>query len=164
METRAEYIYYEPYFDRSFRQLFFNYIYGILSDNHLEPTEIDFEMFLIIFTTTMMHINTTTTSDIVRYHKDDLRQIYFGYFKIKVVTSTSQETINKIISRMRSKIVEYDLSPTDIDFENCIDLIKSDFPEQYLDTISDVISYRWAHFKESYYNIIRILHGMKGYR
>ena len=53
---------------------------------------------------------------------------------------------------------------TDIDFENCVDLIKSDFPEQYLDTISDVISYKWSYFKESYHNIIRILHGMRGYR
>lgn len=164
METHTEYIYYEPYFDRSFRQLFFNYIYGIMSDNHLEPTEIDFEMFLIIFMTTMCQINMVMTADIVRYHKDDLRQIYFGYFKIRVVTSTSQETINKIIARMRSKIIEYDLSPTDVDFENCIDLIKSDYPEGYLETVSDVISYRWEHFKESYYNIIRILHGMKGYR
>jgi hypothetical protein len=114
--------------------------------------------------TTMCQINTVMTADIVRYHKDDLRQIYFGYFKIRVVTSTSQETINKIIARMRSKIIEYDLSPTDVDFENCIDLIKSDYPEGYLETVSDVISYRWEHFKESYYNIIRILHGMKGYR
>lgn len=160
----AEYIYYEPYFDRSFRQLFFAYIYGIMSENHLEPTEIDFEMFLIIFMTTMIQINTTTTSDIVRYHKDDLRQIYFGYFKIKVVTSTSQESINKIIARIRSKIIEYDLSPTDVDFENCIDLIKNDYPKEYLDEISDIISYRWGYFKEAYYNIIRILHGMKGYR
>ena len=160
----AEYIYYEPYFDRSFRQLFFNYIYGILSENHLEATEVDFEMFLIIFTTTMMTINFTSTSDIVLYHKDDLRQIYFGYFKMNVVTSTSQETLNKIISRMRSKIVEYDLSPTDVDFENCIDLIKEDLPEAYLDQMSDIIAYKWSYFKESYYNIVRILHGMRGYK
>lgn len=160
----AEYIYYEPYFDRSFRQLFFNYIYGILSENHLEATEVDFEMFLIIFTTTMMSINSISTSDMVFYHKDDLRQIYFGYFKMKVVTSTSQETLNKIISRMRSKIVEYDLSPTDVDFENCIDLIKEGMPEAYLDQMSDIIAYKWSYFKESYYNIVRILHGMRGYR
>lgn len=65
---------------------------------------------------------------------------------------------------MRSKIVEYDLSPTDVDFENCIDLIKEDLPESYLDEMSDIIAYKWSYFKESYYNIVRILHGMRGYK
>lgn len=161
--SQKEFIYYEEYFDRSFRQLFFNYIYGIMADNHLEATEVDFEMFLIIFMVTMGMINNVSTSDIVKYHKDDLRQIYFAYFKIRTITNTSQETINKIISRIRTKIIEYDLSPTDIDFENCMDLIKEDFPDVRKDMYADIIVYKWSYFKECYYNIIRILHNMEGY-
>lgn len=60
--------------------------------------------------------------------------------------------------------MEYDLSPTDVDFENCIDLIKEGMPEAYLDQMSDIIAYKWSYFKESYYNIVRILHGMRGYK
>lgn len=161
---QKEYIYYEEYFTKDFKRAFFNYIFGIMSINHLEPNDADLEMFYIIFLSTNWEINGIPTVEIAKYYKEDLRQLYYSYFKMRTIINTNEEDINKIISRMRDKIISCDLSPTDIDYENCMDMVLDEFIGDSKYMAQDIIDYKQQYFKDSYYNMIRIIHSLKGYR
>lgn len=161
---QKDYIYYEEYFTKEFKRAFFNYIFGIMSINHLEANDADLEMFYIIFLSTSWEINGIPTSTILKYYKEDLRQLYYSYFKMRIITNTNEDDINKIISRMRDKIISCDLSPTDIDYENCMDMVLDEYAGDRKSMIRDIISYKPKYFKDSYYNMIRIIHNLKGYR
>ena len=148
--------------NKGFNKALFSYIFGIMSDNHLEPMDFDYEMFRIIFTTNFSSINGIFTSDIMFYYEEDIRAIYFAYFKLKTIVNAGDKTIYKLCILMRNKIIDYDLSPTDADFENCLELIKKEYPKiNGIDT-DDLFRYKIHYFKESYYNLIRIIHSMKG--
>lgn len=161
---QKEYIYYEEYFTKDFKRAFFNYIFGIMSTNHLKPNYDDLEMFYILFTITSWEINGIPTVEIAKYYKEDLRQLYYSYFKMRTIINTNEEEINKIISRMRDKIISCDLSPTDIDYENCMDMVLDEFIGDSKYMAQDIIDYKQQYFKDSYYNMIRIIHSLKGYR
>lgn len=161
---QKEYIYYEEYFTKDFKRAFFNYIFGIMSTNHLKPNYDDLEMFYILFTITSWEINGIPTVEIAKYYKEDLRQLYYSYFKMRTIINTNEEEINKIISRMRDKIISCDLSPTDIDYENCMDMVLNEFIGDSKYMAQDIIDYKQQYFKDSYYNMIRIIHSLKGYR
>lgn len=161
---QKEYIYYEEYVTKDFKRAFFNYIFGIMSINHLEPNDADLEMFYIIFLSTSWEINGVPTAIILQYYKEDLRQLYYAYFKMRIISSTTEDDINKIVSRMRDKIISCDLSPTDIDYENCMDMVLDEFSGDRKSMIRDIIAYKPKYFKDSYYNMIRIIHNLKGYR
>lgn len=161
---QKDYIYYEEYFTKDFKRAFFNYIFGIMSTNHLKPNYDDLEMFYILFTITSWEINGIPTVEIAKYYKEDLRQLYYSYFKMRTIINTNEEDINKIISRMRDKIISCDLSPTDIDYENCMDMVLDEFIGDSKYMAQDIIDYKQQYFKDSYYNMIRIIHSLKGYR
>lgn len=161
---QKEYIYYEEYFTKDFKRAFFNYIFGIMSTNHLKPNYDDLEMFYILFTITSWEINGIPTVEIAKYYKEDLRQLYYSYFKMRTIINTNEEEINKIISRMRDKIISCDLSPTDIDYENCMDMVLDEFIGDSKYMAQDIIDYKQQYFKDSYYNMIRVIHSLKGYR
>ena len=161
---QKEYIYYEEYFTKDFKRAFFNYIFGIMSTNHLKPNYDDLEMFYILFTITSWEINGIPTVESAKYYKEDLRQLYYSYFKMRTIINTNEEEINKIISRMRDKIISCDLSPTDIDYENCMDMVLNEFIGDSKYMAQDIIDYKQQYFKDSYYNMIRIIHSLKGYR
>lgn len=161
---QKEYIYYEEYFTKDFKRAFFNYIFGIMSTNHLKANYDDLEMFYILFIITSWEINSVPTVEIVKYYKEDLRQLYYSYFKMRTIMNTNEDDIKKILSRMRDKIVSCDLSPTDIDYENCMDMVIDEFIGDSKHMAQDIIDYKHQYFKDSYYNMIRIVHSLKGYR
>lgn len=150
-------------YDRGFNGLLFSYIFGIMSENYLEENEVDFEMFKIIFLTNMQQLNMQLTSDLVKYYEDDLRGIYFAYFKFKTLFHTSDKTIKKIIARMKHMIIFYDLSPTEVDFENCLDLIDKEF-DGFIsnELLKDILRYKKEYLRQCYYNMVTIIHNMKG--
>ena len=162
MDTSKPNIYEANQNDRGFNKALFSYIFGIMSDHHLEPTDFDYEMFRIIFVTNFGSINSVFTSDIMKYYEEDIRGIYFSYFKLRTIVYAGNKTLDKLCILMRNKIIDYDLSPTDSDFENCLDLIKKEYPKVDGSDTDDLFRYKINYFKDSYYNLIRIIHNMKG--
>ena len=148
--------------DIGFRKLFYSYVFGIMADNHLEYNDYDFEMFKIIFISTMGIIQNYYTADLIDKYEEDIRGIYFAYFKVRTIANVGQDGIDKITTRIRTEITDFDLSPTDADFENCIEMVKTDMPRVNNHDTWDVIVYKMEYFRDCYYNIIRILHQAKG--
>ena len=93
--------------DIGFRKLFYPYIFGIMADNHLEYNDYDFEMFKIIFISTMVIIQHYYTSDLIEKYEDDIRGLYFAYFKVRTITNVGKDGIDKITARIRTKIKAY---------------------------------------------------------
>lgn len=162
MDTSKPNIYEANQNDRGFNKAIFSYIFGIMADYRLENNEFDYEMFRIIFVTNFGSINGVFTSDIIKYYEEDIRGIYFAYFKLRTTICAVDKTFYKLCILMRNKIIDYDLSPTDSDFENCLDLIKKEYPKIDGSDTEDLFRYKNRYFKESYYNLIRIIHNMKG--
>ena len=160
--SQKEYIYYEDYFTDEFRKDFFEAIAFIMAENHLEENDEDFEMFLIMLTTEYGDIRGVSISDIINYYKEDLRKIYYAYFKVNLTMYLSKNTVNKILAKMQVAIQTYDLGPTDIDFRNCTDIVLEDLPESERQVYNDILLAKRAYFEQSFYNLVYINHNMKG--
>ena len=160
--SQKEYIYYEDYFTDEFRKAFFEAIVFTMVNNHLEENDEDFEMFLIMLLTDYPEIGNVKTSDIVNYYKEDLRKIYYAYFKVGVSMYLSKNTVNDILSKMQEAIQTYDLGPTDVDFRNCTDIVLEDLPEDERRAYEDILLAKRAYFEQSFYNLVYINHNMKG--
>jgi hypothetical protein len=160
--SQKEYIYYEDYFTDEFRKAFFEAIVFTMVNNHLEENDGDFEMFLIMLLTDYPEIGNVKTSDIVNYYKEDLRKIYYAYFKVGVSMYLSKNTVNDILSKMQEAIRTYDLAPSDVDFRNCTDIVLEDLPEDERRAYEDILLAKRAYFEQSFYNLVYINHNMKG--
>lgn len=160
--SQKEYIYYEDYFTDEFRKAFFEAIAFIMAENHLEENDEDFEMFLIMLATEYGDIGGVSISDIINYYKEDLRKIYYAYFKVNVTMYLSKNTVNTILAKMQDTIQTYDLAPTDVDFRNCTDIVLEDLPEAERQVYNDILLAKREYFEQSFYNLVYINHNMKG--